>query len=113
MFDGRASRKEFWMFALLNSIFALIVSIVGPYAVGSLGKINVLYGLYILAIFLPSLALTVRRLHDTNRNGWWIFILLIPLIGGIVLLIFEVLDSTPGDNKYGPNPKGVPAVASV
>jgi len=63
--------------------------------------------LYSLAIFIPSLAVGVRRLHDTGRSGWWLLISLIPLIGTIWLFILLVLDSNPGDNKYGPNPKGV------
>jgi uncharacterized membrane protein YhaH (DUF805 family) len=60
----------------------------------------------VLAFLVPSLAVTVRRLHDTNRSGWWILIGLIPLIGGIVLLVFECMDSQPGQNAHGPSPKG-------
>jgi uncharacterized membrane protein YhaH (DUF805 family) len=62
-----------------------------------------------LAILIPSLAVTVRRLHDIDRSGWWIFINLIPLIGAIVLLVFAVSEGTPGNNRYGPNPKGATA----
>jgi uncharacterized membrane protein YhaH (DUF805 family) len=58
-----------------------------------------------LAVLIPTLALTVRRLHDIDRTGWWILIGLVPLIGGIVLLVFALLDGTPGSNQYGPNPK--------
>jgi uncharacterized membrane protein YhaH (DUF805 family) len=63
--------------------------------------------IYLLAVLLPSIAVAVRRLHDTGRSGWWIFIGLIPLIGVIVMLVFLVLDSKPGANDYGPNPKDV------
>jgi len=66
--------------------------------------VNLLLGAYTLATFIPSLAVTVRRLHDINRSGWWLLIGLIPL-GGLVLLIFVCLDSNPGPNEYGPNPK--------
>ncbi|WP_243398301.1 DUF805 domain-containing protein [Deinococcus koreensis] len=61
--------------------------------------------LYALAVFVPSLAVTVRRLHDTGKSGWWYLIGLIPLVGGLVLLVFTVLDSEPGSNRWGPNPK--------
>jgi uncharacterized membrane protein YhaH (DUF805 family) len=60
-----------------------------------------------LAVFIPSLAVSSRRLHDTNRSLWWIFICLIPVIGAIIMIVFLAQDSQPGDNKYGPNPKGV------
>ncbi|MDP3125664.1 MAG: DUF805 domain-containing protein, partial [Thiobacillus sp.] len=70
---------------------------------------GLLSGLYSLAILIPSLAVTVRRLHDTGRTGWWLLIGLIPLIGAIVLLVFMLLDSQPGDNEYGASPKGVAA----
>ena len=64
-------------------------------------------GLYSLAVLIPTLAVTVRRLHDIDRTGWWIFINLIPLIGTIVLLVFALTPGTPGTNQYGPNPKEV------
>ncbi|MNZ89121.1 Inner membrane protein YhaI [compost metagenome] len=66
---------------------------------------TILAGLYSLAILLPSLALVVRRLHDTGRSGWWVLIGFIPLIGFIVLLVFMCTDSDPDTNQYGPNPK--------
>ena len=79
---------------------------------GTLGSgmgVGLLSGIYGLAVLIPSLAVTVRRLHDIDRSGWWILIRLVPLIGVIVLLVFALLDGTPGDNQYGPNPKGVTA----
>lgn len=66
---------------------------------------------YMLAVFLPGLAVGVRRLHDTNRSGWWILISVLPLIGPIVMLVFTVSGGTRGPNSYGPDPKGVPAHA--
>jgi uncharacterized membrane protein YhaH (DUF805 family) len=76
---------------------------------GSYAGAGLLSGIYSLAVLIPSLAVTVRRLHDIDRSGWWILIGLVPLIGVIVLLVFALLDGTPGDNRYGSNPKGVTA----
>jgi uncharacterized membrane protein YhaH (DUF805 family) len=71
----------------------------------SSSNVGLLNGVYSLAVLIPSLAVTVRKLHDIDRTGWWILIGLVPLIGTIVLLVFALLDGTPGDNRYGPNPK--------
>ncbi|SEO47774.1 DUF805 domain-containing protein [Paenibacillus sp. OV219] len=100
-FQGRARRKEYWMFILINIIISVILSILE----NLLGLSNLLSKLYSLFIFLPSLAVTVRRLHDTDKSGWWVLIGLIPFVGFIVLLIFTCLDSDPGTNRYGENPK--------
>lgn len=103
-FSGRARRKEYWMFVLFNVIAAVIVNIIDGVLVTTF--LSTIYG---LAVLLPSLAILSRRLHDTDRSAWWIFICLIPIIGEIVLIVFAVFDSQPGQNKYGPNPKeGVP-----
>ncbi len=97
VFSGRATRTDFWMFVLFN-ILALIVLLV----LGSLIKpLIFLYGLYCLAVIIPNLAITVRRLHDTSRSGWWWFIGFVPVVGGIILLVFMCLPSTPGPNQYG------------
>ena len=107
VFSGRARRKEYWMFFLIN----LIISVVLIAIDGLIGTfrpqagVGLLQGIYSLAVLIPSIAVTVRRLHDTGRTGWWILISLIPVIGGIILLTFMVLDSEPGTNQYGPNPK--------
>ena len=106
-FSGRAQRAEYWFFTLFYLIFFLALSLID----GAAGLFNLEYGfgllggLFALAMIIPSIAVTVRRLHDTSRSGWWLLISLIPLIGGIVLLVFVCLDSTPGTNAYGPNPK--------
>ncbi|MYZ09002.1 DUF805 domain-containing protein [Streptomyces sp. SID2999] len=105
VFSGRARRKEYWMFAL----FSLIISIVLTILDNAL-DINFLATIYGLAVLLPSLAVGVRRLHDTSRSGWWLLIALIPLIGAIVLLVFFVSEGKPEANEYGPNPKYAPAV---
>ena len=111
VFKGRARRKEYWFFALFNLIVSVVLTVL-DYMTGSLDPelgVGLLSGIYSLAILIPSLAVTVRRLHDTDRTGWWVLIAFIPLIGAIVLLVFMLLDSKPGDNRYGPNPKGVAA----
>jgi len=103
VFSGRAGRAEFWYFTLFSIIISLVLSLASA-LVGD--NSNILGLLYSLAILIPGIAVSVRRLHDTNRSGWWILISLIPLIGFIVLLVFLVQDSQPGQNQYGPNPKG-------
>lgn len=101
VFNGRARRKEYWMFFLFNLIILLVIGFVEG-LFGSPGIIGVLYS---LAILIPGIAVSVRRLHDTGRSGWWLLIGFIPLLGVIVLLVFMVLDSKPGENQYGANPK--------
>jgi uncharacterized membrane protein YhaH (DUF805 family) len=111
VFKGRARRKEYWFFILFNLIASLLLTLV-DFMTGSLDAelgMGLLSGLYSLAVLIPSLAVTVRRLHDTDRTGWWLLIGLIPLIGAIVLLVFMLLDSQPGDNEYGASPKAVAA----
>ncbi len=108
VFSGRATRKEYWMFVLFNFIISIIIGIVG--SLSSLVirvDLSILSFLYLLAIIIPSIAVGVRRLHDTDHSGWWMFISLIPLVGTIILLVFLVTDSDAGENKYGQNPKGV------
>lgn len=99
-FSGRARRKELWMFVLFNAIISVVLSL----ADRALG-IALLGTLYSLAVLLPSVAVAIRRLHDTGRTGWWLLIGFIPIIGWIVLIIFYAQDSQPGPNQYGPNPK--------
>ncbi|WP_046004541.1 DUF805 domain-containing protein [Pseudoalteromonas rubra] len=107
VFNGRARRKEYWLFMLCNIIVTIVLGLVdmtlGLYSEES--GFGLLSGLYALAVIIPSIALSIRRLHDTGRSGWWILISLVPVIGPLVLLVFYVIDSTPGDNDYGPNPK--------
>lgn len=105
-FDGRARRKEYWMFALFNGIITVVLAMVGG-QLGTGGSMigAAVLGLYSLGVFIPSLAVGVRRLHDTGRSGWWMLIVLVPLIGALALLIFAVQDSQPATNEYGPSPK--------
>ena len=99
-FSGRARRQEYWMYFLFNVIAIVVLAVVDA-VVGT----SLLVLLYELAVLLPTLAVTVRRLHDTNRSGWWILLGIIPLIGTIILIVFNASDGTPGENQYGPNPK--------
>ncbi|HEX7128922.1 MAG TPA: DUF805 domain-containing protein [Rhodanobacteraceae bacterium] len=109
-FAGRARRKEYWMFALVNFVICVALAIAGMVMLGksqnSALVMDAVLGVYLLLILLPSLAVTVRRLHDTGRSGWWFWIQLVPFVGPIVLFVFTVLDGTPGTNAYGPSPKG-------
>ena len=106
-FSGRARRKEYWYFALFNFIVAFVLGFIDGMtgSVSSEGGIGLLGGIYTLAVLIPGLAVSVRRLHDTERSGWWLLIALVPLIGAIVLLVFMVQDSKAGSNQYGENPK--------
>ena len=110
VFQGRARRKEYWMFYLVNVlvVFGLVFL---DMAAGTMKdeSFGILTGLYVLLILIPSIAVGVRRLHDTARSGWWLLVDAVPLVGPIVLLVFNVQDSTPGTNEYGPSPKGARA----
>ena len=106
VFSGRARRKEYWMFFLFNIIIGLGLGLIeGIAGIAPESDASVLGGIYGLAVLIPSFAVSVRRLHDTNRTGWWLFISLVPLIGAIVLIVFMTGDSQLGENQYGPNPK--------
>lgn len=104
-FSGRARRQEYWMFFLFNVAALIIVAILDSV----IGTTPWLYLLYALATFLPNLGLTVRRLHDSGKSGWWILIGIIPLIGGIWLLVLLATEGQPNPNQYGPSPKAVHA----
>lgn len=102
IFNGRSRRREYWFFFLFNIIIAIVIGVVEGF-LGSPGVIGILYS---LAVLIPGVAVSVRRLHDIGRSGWWLFISIVPLIGLIVLLVFMIMDSMPGQNQYGLNPKG-------
>jgi len=107
VFSGRARRKEYWMFYLFNMIFAIIAMVLDNVlgiAIEGLGY-GPIYLLLFLAVLLPGLGVLVRRLHDVGKSGWFSFISLIPIIGGIWLLIVLCRDSMAGENQYGANPK--------
>ena len=110
-FGGRARRKEFWMFNLFNLIFVIVATILDNVLgitfsiMGQSLGYGWLYLLYSLAIFVPGLAVCIRRLHDTGRSGWWYFLCFIPLVGAIILIVWMCTDSKAGENKWGANPK--------
>ena len=101
-YTGRARRLEYWAFTLGNLLIAIALAAI---AAGGMDIAFTLYGLFGLAAIIPGVMVGIRRLHDTGRTGWWLLIGLVPLIGGIILLVFLLFDSEPGDNEYGPNPK--------
>ncbi|HWQ71876.1 MAG TPA: DUF805 domain-containing protein [Desulfitobacteriaceae bacterium] len=106
VFEGRARRKEYWMFVLFNLIFMTAAYLLDSILSGNMGY-GLIYTIYSLAVLLPGLAVSVRRLHDIGKSGWFILISLIPIIGCIWLLILMCQDGNAGDNKYGPDPKSV------
>ena len=108
-FSGRSRRKEYWIFTLFNIIFVILASFID----GVLGLgMPLFYVVYTLAMLVPGLAVGVRRLHDVGKSGWMILIALIPLIGGIWLLVLMVTDSQAGANKWGENPKKITPVSN-
>lgn len=106
VFAGRARRKEYWMFFLFNLLVPLAIGFVCG-LVGLVEAAGAIGSLYTFALLLPGIAVTVRRLHDTGRSGWWMWIVLIPFVGAIVMFVFLCCDSQPGANAYGANPKGL------
>ena len=102
-FSGRASRSEYWIWwGFLVVVF---------FAIGAVALLFdatgfIVASLAALALFIPNLAVTVRRLHDTGRSGWWLLIVFIPFIGGLILFVFMLLDSQPESNKWGAPPYG-------
>lgn len=107
VFSGRAQRAEYWMFVLFNIIIAFVLGFIdGMAGLTTESGFGILGGLYSLAVIIPSIAVAVRRLHDTGRSGLWFLIVFVPILGGLVLLVFFIMDSQPGTNEYGPNPKG-------
>ena len=106
-FSSRARRKEFWMFTFIN--FLVVIAIVTIEIMAGLYDFDrgygILTGIYNLVLFIPALAISVRRLHDTNKSGWFLLVNLIPVIGSIIILVFCCKEGDQGTNKYGPNPK--------
>ena len=108
VFSGRSRRKEYWYFMLFFLLIGIVLSFIDSVISTDaefLADIGLLNGILSLALFLPSIAVTVRRLHDIGRTGWWWLIGFIPIIGTIVLLVFAVQDSMSESNRYGSNPK--------
>jgi uncharacterized membrane protein YhaH (DUF805 family) len=125
-FEGRSSRREYWMFFLFNILVGVAVGVITlvMYSVTRsesammtvMYPVFGLYMIYTLAAFIPGIAVAIRRLHDTDRSGWSILFGLIPFVGGIILLVFYLSPGTPGPNRFGHDPKaqrwsGGPATA--
>ena len=120
VFDGRARRKEYWFFILFNILISMALGFIDQWTdnivhetdLGSLsggnyiGFLGVLSGIYSLGVMIPAMAVSVRRLHDTDRSGWWLLINFVPVIGAFVFFYFMVLESNPERNEYGASPKG-------
>ena len=108
-FSGRARRQEYWLFFLFNLIASIIIGVIAGVLVRvtNVTAFAFLGTIYNLAVLIPGFAVFVRRMHDIGKSGWWWLIGFIPLIGIIVLIVFCCLDSQPGENQYGPNPKGL------
>jgi uncharacterized membrane protein YhaH (DUF805 family) len=108
-FDGRARRQEYWMYTLFNILIIgvlYVLMFMGGADGGAITMIAMgLVAIYSLAVMIPSVAVAVRRLHDVGKSGWMLLIGLVPILGGIWLLVLYCTDSQPGDNEYGPNPK--------
>ena len=104
-FTGRADRAEYWLFVLFSIVVGLVVGAIGAvvFRGGLVGQ--TLQFLAALYLFVPSLAVGARRLHDTDRSAWWLLLPFIPLIGFVVLLVFMVLPGTTGSNRFGSDPK--------
>jgi len=100
-FHGRAARPEYWWFALFNALASILASIVDKDVIGY-PVLQVIVG---LALIIPAVAVGVRRLHDTDRSGWWLLIVFVPLIGGVALLVWFCFRGAAGDNRFGPAPQ--------
>ncbi|MGR5503762.1 DUF805 domain-containing protein [Vibrio sp. DNB22_10_4] len=110
-FSGRSRRKEYWYFFLFNVLISFFLSFVDSLT-GSFDPATgygLFSGIYALALFIPGIAVSVRRLHDTGRTGWWLFILLVPVIGVLAIIYFTASDGNSGTNQYGADPKGINA----
>ena len=111
LFKGRVMRPEFWYFSLYNLLVVLVLSAISCIGLGWVSTTALVFAiLYALAVITPNIALAVRRLHDTNRSGWWLLVGLIPVVGWIILIVFMARDTHRAENRYGPNPKEIISV---
>ena len=108
-FSGRAQRREYWFFTLFSLLMTFALSILDLiiFNLSSETVLGMFTGAYALAVFIPTLAVAFRRLHDTGKSGWWSLINLVPGIGTFVFFVLLLLDSQPGENRWGPSPKAV------
>ena len=101
-FDGRARRREYWMFTLVNVAVYFVLNILATQVSAYIGFVAIAY---MLGILVPSIAVAIRRMHDIGKSGWWVLIALVPLIGGIWFLVLSVTAGQSGSNAYGADPK--------
>jgi len=110
VFEGRSGRAEYWIFNLVNwgiaFVLGFVEAVTGLPEWNGLGPLSTVFA---LAVLIPSFTVFVRRLHDTDRSGWWILISLVPVLGALVLFVFALLPGNDGQNEYGPVPGGLPA----
>ena len=105
-FNGRSRRKEYWMFVLFNLIISIaLTSFERMLGLGSDYGTGFLSTIYSLGVLIPSIAVGIRRLHDIGKSGWWLLIVLVPVIGWIWIIVLLATDGHPGSNEYGINPK--------
>lgn len=108
-FSGRSRRKEYWMFLLGVVIVAIVLSVMEA-AMGMNGMVAGVYGplttLLVLGLIIPGIAVQVRRFHDQDKSGWFVLLGFIPIVGGLIVLVFMLLEGTKGPNRFGPDPKG-------
>lgn len=111
-FRGRARRKEYWYFFAVSVVITLVLTLIdqGLGWYNSNSAIGILSGVFSLFIILPSLSVTVRRLHDMGRTGWWVLLFFVPVAGFFIILCFLAFNGTAGANKYGDNPRSVTQV---
>ena len=109
VFQGRAGRKDYWFFVLFNIIVSMVLGYIdrltGTFVADT--GFGILSAVYTLAVILPGISVSVRRLHDTGRSGWWFLVTIVPVLGFFVFLYFMILESDPGSNKYGALPRSV------
>ncbi|WP_284126054.1 DUF805 domain-containing protein [Parerythrobacter aestuarii] len=113
-FSGRSRRKEYWMFFLFVMIVYIVLWMLGggmaemddPYAEPEMNIWMIALVIFALATFIPGLAVQVRRFHDQDKSGWFVLLGFIPLVGGLIVLVFMCLEGTRGENRFGPDPKG-------
>lgn len=98
-FQGRSRRSEFWWFALFNFILSAVANVIDA----SIG-IPILSVIVLLVLIIPGIAVSIRRLHDLDKSGWWLFIGLIPIVGAILLIVWYATEGTKGDNRFGADP---------
>ena len=110
-FNGRTRRRDYWGAVLVNAVIVIVLQLVGAIlgaVIGFLGGLISIVGLlYSLAILVPGISISIRRMHDISKSGFFVLLALIPIVGWIIVLVLACMDSTPGSNQYGPNPKGM------